>query len=365
MPAQRLGAALVVPATGAMLGCELGMHHDWSTGGAHRNFGAAMRRRTLVAGLLASAVSPNRAPAQQGSLPVIGFLHSGAAEPNAKRVAGFRKGLKDAGFVEGQNVAIEFRWAQGQEAKLAEMAADLIARRVAVIATLSSTAAAVAAKAATGSLPIFFLIADPPVELGLVASLSRPGGNATGITTLAAEVAAKRLTLLRELTPNAARLAALIQPRHPSAKAVTESLEAAAGRLAVPLDILHARTDAEIEAAYVALKPGSALLIGTDPSFFVRRAKLVELSARHSVPTIYDTREFAGAGGLISYGANIAALWEQAAASVARILKGEKPGDLPVVQATTFEMVLNLKTAKALGLTPPHSLLGLADDVVE
>lgn len=323
-----------------------------------------MRRRDFITGLAGATVCSPGARAQ-GAVPVIGFLHSGAAEPNAKRIAGFRKGLSDAGLVDGQNVAIEFRWAQGQDARLPELAADLIARRVAVIATLSSTAAAVAAKAATSSVPIFFLIADPPVELGLVASLSRPGGNATGITTLAAEVAAKRLTLLRELAPQAASLAALIQPRHPSAKAVTESLQATAQRLAVPLQILNAASDAEIEAAYSALRPQSALLVGTDPSFFVRRAKLVALGARHAVPTIYDSREFAEAGGLMSYGANVASLWRQAGTSVARIVKGEKPGDLPVAQATTFEMVLNLTTAKTLGLTLPNGLLGLADDVIE
>ncbi|MEA2966481.1 MAG: hypothetical protein QOI46_6579, partial [Alphaproteobacteria bacterium] len=295
----------------------------------------------------------------------IGFLHSGSPEPNARRLAGFRKGLSDAGLVEGKNVAIEFRWAQGKDERLPELAADLIRQRVAVIATLSSTAAAVAAKAATSAIPIYFLVADPPVELGLVSSLNRPGGNATGITTLAAELAAKRLGLLRELAPQAKTMAVLLKPSHPSAKPVTQSLQATARSLEVPLDVLEASTDREIEDAYSALKPGAALLVATDPFFFVRRTQLVTLSARHAVPTIYDSREFAEAGGLISYGPNHVNLWAQAGTYVARILKGEKPSDLPVTQAALFEMVINLKAAKPLGLAVPPSMLALADEVIE
>ena len=294
-------------------------------------------------------------------MPVIGFLHSGSPEPNARRLAGFRKGLSDAGLVEGKNVAIEFRWAQGKDERLPELAADLIRQRVAVIATLSSTTAAVAAKAATSAIPIYFLVADPPVELGLVSSLNRPGGNATGITTLAA----KRLGLLRELAPQAKTMAVLLKPSHPSAKAVTQSLQATARTLEVPLDVLEASTDREIEDAYSTLKPGAALLVATDPFFFVRRAQLVALSARHTVPAIYDSREFAEAGGLMSYGPNHVNLWAQAGTYVARILKGEKPSDLPVTQAALFEMVINLKAAKALGLAVPPSMLALADEVIE
>jgi putative ABC transport system substrate-binding protein len=256
-----------------------------------------MRRRdfiTLVAG--GTIAWPLIARAQQAAMPVIGFLHSGSPEPNARRLAGFRKGLSDAGLVEGKNVAIEFRWAQGKDERLPELAADLIRQRVAVIATLSSTTAAVAAKAATSAIPIYFLVADPPVELGLVSSLNRPGGNATGITTLAAELAAKRLGLLRELAPQAKTMAVLLKPSHPSAKAVTQSLQATARTLEVPLDVLEASTDREIEDAYSTLKPGAALLVATDPFFFVRRAQLVALSARHTVPAIYDSREFAEAG---------------------------------------------------------------------
>jgi putative ABC transport system substrate-binding protein len=224
-----------------------------------------MRRRdfiTLVGGGVATW--PLGARAQQAAMPVIGFLHSGSPEPNAKRVAGFRKGLSDAGYVEGKNVAIEFRWAGGQNDKLPELAADLIDRQVTAIATLSSTAAAVAAKKATSTIPIYFLIADPPVQLGLVASLNRPGGNATGITTLAAELAAKRLSLLSELVPQATSLAVLLQPSHPSAKAVTANLQATARTLGVQLDVLEASTDREIEDAYRAIKPGAGLLVADE-----------------------------------------------------------------------------------------------------
>ena len=325
-----------------------------------------MRRRDFITLVGGGAVAwPLVAHAQQAAMPVIGFLHSGSPEPNARRLAGFRKGLSDAGLVEGKNVAIEFRWAQGKDDRLPELAAELIRQRVAVIATLSSTTAAVAAKAATSTIPIYFLIADPPVELGLVTSLNRPGGNATGITTLAAELAAKRLSLLRELVPQAASMAALIKPSHPSAKPVTQSLQATARTLGVQLNVLEASSDHEIEAAYAALKPRAALLVATDPFFFVRRAQLVALSARHAVPTIYDSREFAEAGGLMSYGPNHVNLWAQAGTYVARILKGEKPSDLPVTQAALFEMVINLKAAKPLGVAVPPSMLALADEVIE
>jgi putative ABC transport system substrate-binding protein len=322
-----------------------------------------MKRREFLTLLGSAALAcPLVARAQQSAMPVIGFLHSGSPEANAKRLAGFRKGL---GFVEGKNVAIEFRWAEGKDDRLPELAADLVRQRVAVIATLSTTAAAVAAKAATSIIPIYFLIADPPVELGLVSSFNRPGGNATGITTLAMEGAAKRLSLLRELVPQALALALLLQPGHPSAKQVTARLQAAAQTLRVQLDVLEASSDREIEDAYLQLKPGDAMLVATDPFFFIRRAQLIALSARYGVPTIYDSREYAEAGGLMSYGPNHVRLWEQAGAYVSRILKGEKPSDLPVTQAAIFEMVINLKTAKALGLHIPDKLLALADEVIE
>jgi putative ABC transport system substrate-binding protein len=324
-----------------------------------------VKRRAFITLIGGAAAWPLAARAQQSGIPVIGFLHSGSPAPNAKRLAGFRKGLSEAGFVEGNTVAIEYRWGEGEDDRLPELAADLVRQRVAVIATLSSTAAAVAAKATTSTVPIYFLIADPPVELGLVSSLNRPGGNATGITTLAVEVAAKRLSLLRQLVPQALSIALLLKPSHPSAKQVTESLQAASRALGVQLDVLEASTDREIENAYLALRPGDALLVATDPFFFFRRAQLVALSARYGVPTIYDSREFGEAGGLMSYGPNHVRLWEQAGTYVGRILKGERPSDLPVTQAAIFEMVINLKTAKTLALNVPDRLLALADEVIE
>jgi putative ABC transport system substrate-binding protein len=325
-----------------------------------------MRRRDFIqAGIALTSSWPLVAQAQQSSMPVIGFLHSGAAAPNAKRVAGFLKGLADAGFVEGKNVTIEFRWAEGKDDKLAEMAADLIQKKVAVIATLSSTVAAIAARKATWTIPIYFLIADPPDQLGLVQSLNHPGGNATGIVTLAAEAAEKRFSLLRELVPQAPSMALLIKPSHPSAKPVTASVRATAGKLGVPVEILEANNESEFEEAFRALKPGVPLMVGTDPVFFARRAQLIALAMSRKVPAIYDSREFADAGGLVSYGPNHVKLWEQAGGFVARILKGEKPAVLPVVQAATFEMVLNLKTAKALGFEVPDRALALATAVIE
>jgi putative ABC transport system substrate-binding protein len=312
----------------------------------------------------AVAFWPLAARAQQ-PLPVIGFFHSGSPEQNVKRLAAFRKGLVAAGFVEGKNVTIDFRWAAGQNAKLPELAADLVAKRVAVIVTLSSTTAAVAAKAATNAVPIYFLIADPPVQLGLVASMNRPGGNATGIITLNVELVPKRLELLREIAPQAAVLAVLINPNHPSAKAVAEAVQSGAKALGAESQILQAVTDEEIDAAYSAIKPGTALLVATDPSFFVRRAKLAALSLKGAVPTMFDNSEAVAAGGLLSYGANVEGLWERAGLNVARILKGEKPADLPVEQATNFSLAINLKTAKTLGLQVPPKLLAMADDVIE
>jgi putative ABC transport system substrate-binding protein len=296
---------------------------------------------------------------------MVGFLHSASLEPNAKRLAGFHKGLRQAGFVEGRNVAIEYRWAAGQNARLPELAADLVRKQVAVIATLSSTPATLAAKAATTTIPIFFLIAEDPVELGLVASLNRPGGNATGISSQNMELVAKRLSLLREFAPQAGNIAALLNSNNPNAKPVSRMLAAAAATLGVQLNVLEASTDLEIEQAFLALKPGSALLVGTDPSFFARRASLIALAARHAVPAMYDNRESPDAGGLMSYGQNTETSWEQAGTYVGRILKGEKPADLPVVQPTKFEFVVNLKTARALGLDVPASMQARADEVIE
>jgi putative tryptophan/tyrosine transport system substrate-binding protein len=327
-----------------------------------------MKRRAFLSLLGAAAASPLirplAAPAQP-AMPVIGFLHSASLEPNAKRLAGFKRGLQSAGFVEGQNVAIEYRWAAGQNAKLPELAAELVNKPVSIIATLSSTPATRAAKAATSSIPIFFLIAEDPVELGLVASLNRPGGNATGISSQNAELVAKRLGLLRELVPQAPAIAVLLNHANPNAKPVRAMLEKAASGLGAQLNVLEASTDAEIEAAYATLKSGSPLLIGTDPSFFARRAALIALSAKHGIPTMFDNRESADAGGLMGYGQNTESSWEQAGIYVGRILKGTKPAELPVMQPTKFEYVINLKTAKVLGIDVPQAMQARADEVIE
>jgi putative ABC transport system substrate-binding protein len=322
-----------------------------------------MKRRDLARLAGAAALLPSAARAQ--AIPVIGFLHSGMPEQNVRRVAAFRKGLAAGGFVEGSSVAIDFRWGGGRNDWLAEMANELIAKRVAVIATLSSTPAAVVAKKATDSVPIYFLIADPPVELGLVQSLGRPGGNATGIVTLAVELVPKRLELLRQMAPKATTLALLVNPTHPSASSVTAAYLKATAALGVPSQALQAVSDAEIEAAYAALKPGTAMLVGTDPSFFVRRSKFIALSAQHAVPTMFDVAETTREGGLMSYGADIESLWERAGINVARILRGEKPANLPVEQASKFFLAMNMKTAAALGLEMPNQLRIAADEVVD
>jgi putative tryptophan/tyrosine transport system substrate-binding protein len=327
-----------------------------------------MKRRTFITLLGSAAAQPLVLPmlAQaEPAMPVIGFLHSASREPNAKRLAGFQRGLQSAGLIEGQNVAIEYRWAGGQNERLPELAAELVKKPVSVIATLSSTPATRAAKAATSSIPIVFLIAEDPVELGLVTSLNRPGGNATGISSLNAELVAKRLGLLRELAPQAPNIAVLLNQANPNAKPVKAMLQQAASEVGAQLNVLEASTDAEIEAAYGTLKPGSPLLIGTDPSFFARRASLIALSARHGIPTMYDNRESPDAGGLMGYGQNTESSWEQGGVYVARILKGAKPADLPVMRPTKFEFVINLKTAKALGIEVSSAMQARADEVIE
>ncbi len=300
-------------------------------------------------------------------MPVIGFLHSGAPGPNATRLAGFRKGLSSAGFVDGQNVTIEFHWAEGKNDRLPQLAADLVRRQVAVITTLSDGQAALAAKAATITIPIVFQVGSDPVAMGLVASLNRPGGNATGISSLSSEITAKRLGLLREMVPQAAVISALVNPGNPSAKVVARDLEETARTSGVQIQLLPTSDDREIEAAFanLAQKPGAVLLVSNDPFFFIRGAQIAAQAARHAVPAIYYERRFAEQGGLMSYGTNSPRTWELGGSYVGRILKGEKPADLPVVQAPVFELVINLKTAKALGLTVPDRVLALADEVIE
>jgi ABC-type uncharacterized transport system substrate-binding protein len=328
-----------------------------------------MRRRqfiTLLGG--AAAAWPLVARAQQLAMPVIGFLGSTSAEMSAKSLEAFRKGLRETGYVEGRNVAIEFRWTGGREDRIPELAADLIRRQVAVIAAPVSTAGALAAKAATSSIPIVFGTASDPVALGLVASLNRPGGNATGVKTLNVELTAKRLGLLHELAPQATRFVALVAPNAALTDAIIKDVNASVPTLGVPVEILYAgNSDRDIEAAFANLSqsPGAALLVTVDAFFFTRRAFIVTLAARHALPTVYFTREFADAGGLISYGTSFDNVYELIGIYTGRILKGEKPADLPVAQATKFDLVINLVTARALGLEVPPTLLALANEVIE
>jgi putative tryptophan/tyrosine transport system substrate-binding protein len=327
-----------------------------------------MRRRDFIKAIACSAAAwPLAARAQQPTLPVVGFLHSGSPEPNANRLSAFRKGLAEAGYVEGLNVAIEFRWAAGHDDRLPDLAADLIRRGVAVIATPASTPASLAAKAATTTIPIIFAIGPDPVAIGLVASLQRPGGNATGVSFQAVELVAKQLGMLRELAPGANRFVALVNPNSAFTDAVLKDLQASASVLGVSIEVLRAGTGREIDAAFATLvqKPGSALLVAPDVFFTSQRAQIVTLAARHALPTIYNVRDFAEIGGLMSYGPNIVNACQQAGIYVGRVLKGDKPTDLPVVQPTKFELVVNLNTARAIGITIPNTLLALADEVIE
>ena len=325
-----------------------------------------MRRREFVT-LLGGAVTwPLAAHTQQPAMPVIGFLHSGSAQQNAERLDAYRRGLKEAGFIEGQNVAIEFRWAAGQNDKLPALAADLIQRHVTVIATPGSTPAAVAAKAATSTIPIVFAVGADPVELGLVTSLNRPGGNATGITSMNADIAAKRFELIRELVPQAASYFGLVNPASPLAQPMTKALEAGAATVGIALEILRARSDAEIDAEMGRLQSTADVMVsGTDALFFVRRAHIAALALRQALPTIFDDREYATAGALASYGADFLNVMELAGDYTGRVLKGQKPADLPAVQAAKFEFLINRKTATTLGIRIPPTLLALADEVIE
>jgi putative tryptophan/tyrosine transport system substrate-binding protein len=326
-----------------------------------------IRRREFITLIGGAAAWPLAARAQQSALPVIGFLHSGVPEQNVKRMTAWRKGLQEAGFVEGQNVAIEYRWAAGRNEKLPELAADLIHRQVAVIATAGSTPAALAAKAATTTIPVVFGAGADPVELGLVPSLNRPGGNVTGVTSLNAEVAAKRLGLFRELVPQAARYFALVNPTSALAELFIKDLRAGAATVGIHVDILRASTDGEIEAAFASLaqQTGNAMVFGPDAFFFIRRAKIAALMAHHAIPSVHDARDYVEAGALMSYGADFLSVMQLAGGYTGRVLKGEKPADLPVMLSTKFELVLNLKTAKTLGLAIPDRVLALADEVIE
>jgi putative tryptophan/tyrosine transport system substrate-binding protein len=327
-----------------------------------------MKRRefiTLLGG--AAAAWPLAARAQQAAMPVIGWLGSESREAGDFRVIPFRRGLKDAGYIEGQNVAIEYRWADNRDDRLPALVADLVRRRVAVIVVLGSVPATRAAKAATTTIPIVFEMGNDPVRLGLVASLNRPGGNLTGTTSLSVEVEPKRMELLHELVPKATVIALLVNPTNPNAETLARDAQAAARKLGLQLHVLHAGTESEIAAAFAILGQVRAggLLISPDPFFNTRREQLVALAARYQMPAIAVSPEFVKAGALMSYGTNLADLYRHDGVYTGRILKGERPADLPVVQPTKFELVINLKTAKALGVDVPLHMQQLADEVIE
>jgi ABC-type uncharacterized transport system substrate-binding protein len=326
-----------------------------------------MRRRGFITLLGGAAAWPLAARAQQPAVPVVGFLYPGAPELSTGIVAAFRKGLGEAGFVEGRNVAVEFRFAYNDNARLPELTAELVRRRVAVIATPGSTPSALAAKAATTTIPIVFSIGPDPVELGLVASLNRPGGNITGITSMNAELGAKRLGLLHELLPSAERFAVLVNPSNRAAEPLTRDVQAAGSALGRQIEILNASTARGIDTAFASLVQGraDALVVSPDPFLDSRRVQLVTLATHHRLPTIYSFRENVEIGGLMSYGSNAADRDRQCGIYTGRILKGEKPADLPVIRAAKFEFIFNLQTARVLGLDVPPSLLARADEVIE
>jgi ABC-type uncharacterized transport system substrate-binding protein len=327
-----------------------------------------MRRRefiTLLGG--AAAGWPLAAHAQQPAMPVIGFLSARSPDDTAHLVEAFRRGLSEAGYVEGRTVTVEYRWALGQHERLPALAVELVRKPVTVLVSIGGESAALAARAATSTIPIAFIIGGDPVKLGLAASYNRPGGNATGISILTSTLEPKRLGLLHELVPQAATIGVLLNPNFPSFEGQLRDVQEAARAIAVQIHVLRASTDREIEAAFgtVAQQRIAALAVAADPFFDTRRDKLVALAAHHAVSTMYHFREFAAAGGLVSYGANIPGVYRQIGVYTGRILKGEKPADLPVMQPTKFDLTINLITARALGLDVPATVLARADEVIE
>ncbi len=326
-----------------------------------------MRRREFITLLGGGAAWPLAARAQQGTVPVIGYLGANSAVANAQNLQVMRRGLAEAGFVEGRTVAIEYHYADGQYDRLPAMAAELVRRNVAMIVATGGTAPALAAKAATATIPIVFSITDDPIALGLVASFARPGGNATGVNFPLAKLGAKQLGLLHEIIPSAARVGLLVNPNNTVTETVTRDVEAAAAAMGIQIDVAPAGDSPTIEAAFSTFVRNrvEAVLVGSDPYFFGRRVQLTTLATRHALPAIYNVREFADVGGLMSYGTSLTEVFRQVGAYAARILKGAKAADLPVVRSVTFELVINLPTARALGLDVPPMLLARADEVIE
>jgi putative tryptophan/tyrosine transport system substrate-binding protein len=325
-----------------------------------------MRRRDFITLLGGAPAWPITARAQQ-QLPVIGYLYSGSPEPSSHLLAAFRKGLGETGYVEGQNVTIDYRWARDRNERLPELAADLVRQQVSIIVALQSVPAALAAQAATRTIPIVFSIAPDPVQVGLVASLKRPGGNITGLNTMGTELNQKRLALLRELMPGAARFGFLVNPANSNSEPQIKDVIAGAGTLGVQIDVRTAGTAGEIDSAFAQLvqQRVDGLQVGVDLLFGNRRAQITTLASRYALPAIYATRDYAEAGGLMSYGTQLADIYRQGGIYAGRILKGEKPGETPVARASRFEFVINLQAATALGVKISDNLLSLADEVIE
>jgi putative ABC transport system substrate-binding protein len=326
-----------------------------------------MRRREFITLGGAVVAWPLSARAQQPAAPVIGFLSSGGERAFAPLVASFIRGLKETGFSEGQNVVIEYRWAEGEYGRLPEMANELARRPVTVLGASGGTVAARAAKEATGKIPIVFSTADDPIANGLIASLNRPGANITGVAFLSTELAGKRLGLLRELIPQAKLVALLVNAGNPESRTIIKDTQDAASSVGIRIVLLDARTEGDMDVAFktAVQEHAGALIVGTDPLYYIHRDRLIALAAREALPTIYFLRDFVASGGLVSYGTSFADSYRQVGVYVGRIIKGEKAGDLPVIQPTKFELAINSKTARALGLTIPPGVLAIADEVIE